>query len=150
WSTYPNPESVFELNVNASTESVGVNESMASWATNRQWGDFQINPELLALYPDGDNRLSILRTAAVSGTDITFLDKWNASKGNYAQNLPVMRVAELYLIRAEARAEQNKLTEALADLNTVRTARGIAPSTASGRQGIIDAILLERRLELAY
>lgn len=150
WSTYPNPESVFELNVNATTESVGVNESMASWVTNRQWGDFQINPDLAALFPDGDHRLSILRTAPINGVPITFLDKWNAAKGNFAQNLPVMRVAELYLIRAEARAEQNKLTEALADLNAIRSARGVAASTASGRQGIIDAILLERRLELAY
>jgi hypothetical protein len=150
WSTSPNPESVFELNVNANTESVGVNESMASWVTNRQWGDFGINPELVALYPAGDTRLSLLRTATVSGIQLQFLDKWNANKGNFAQNLPVMRVAELYLIRAEARAAQNNVAGGLADLNALRAARGVPAVTAANSQALIDAILLERRLELAY
>lgn len=151
WSTSPNPESVFELNVNASTESVGVNESMASWVSPRQWGDFGINPELVELFPAGDHRLSLLKSGAVSGgVVIQYLDKWNANKGNFAQNLPVFRLPELYLIRAEARAEQNKITEGLADLNAIRAARGVPAVTASNRQQLIDAILLERRLELAY
>lgn len=150
WSTYPNPESVFELNVNATTESVGVNESIASWVSNRQWGDFQVNPELLALYPNGDIRTSIIKQGAISGQTITFIDKFNAAKGNYAQNLPVIRVPELYLIRAEARAEQNNTTGGLADVNAIRTARGIPTVTAANKQALIDAIYLERRLELAY
>jgi hypothetical protein len=150
WSTAPNPESVFELNVNATTESVGVNESMASWVTSRQWGDFSLNPELKALYPNGDHRLSILTPGSGNSPTIEYLDKWNAWKGNFAQNLPVMRVAELYLIRAEARAEQNKLTEGLADLNVLRAARGVPAVAAGTKQQLIDAILLERRLELAY
>jgi len=150
WSTSPNPESVFELNVNATTESVGVNESMASWVTNRQWGDFGINPELVALYPTGDIRLSLLKTAPVSGIQLQFLDKWNANKGNFAQNLPVIRLAELHLIRAEARAEQNNIAGGLAELNALRAARGVPAATAANRQALIDAIMLERRLELAY
>lgn len=150
WSTSPNPESVFELNVNASTESVGVNESMASWVTNRQWGDFFINPELEALFPDGDIRKSLIKQNTVSGITIRFIDKWNANKGNFAQNLPVIRLPELYLIRAEARAEQNNLAGGLADLNALRAARGVPAVTAGTRQALVDAILLERRLELAY
>jgi starch-binding outer membrane protein, SusD/RagB family len=150
WSTSPNPESVFELNVNATTESVGVNESMASWVTNRQWGDFGINPELVALYPDSDIRRSLLKTAPVSGIQLQFLDKWNANKGNFAQNLPVIRLAELHLIRAEARAEQNNIAGGLAELNALRAARGVPAATAANRQQLIDAIMLERRLELAY
>ncbi len=150
WSTSPNPESVFELNVNASTESVGVNESMASWVTNRQWGDFGVNPELVALYPSGDIRLSLLKNATVSGIQLQFLDKWNANKGNFAQNLPVIRLAELHLIRAEARAEQNNIAGGLAELNALRAARGVPAATAANRQQLIDAIMLERRLELAY
>jgi starch-binding outer membrane protein, SusD/RagB family len=150
WSTSPNPESVFELNVNANTESVGVNESMASWVTPRQWGDFGINPELVALFPAGDIRLSLLKTGTVSGIQLQYLDKWNANKGNFAQNLPVIRLAELHLIRAEARAEQNNIAGGLAELNALRAARGVPAATAANRQALVDAILLERRLELAY
>lgn len=150
WSTAPNPESVFELNVNATTESVGVNESMTSWVTSRQWGDFGLNPELKALYPNGDHRLSLLTPGSGNSPSIEYLDKWNAWKGNFAQNLPVMRVAELYLIRAEARAEQNKLADGLADLNVLRAARGVPAVAAATKQALIDAIMLERRLELAY
>ncbi len=150
WSTTPNPESVFELNVSANTESVGVNESMASWVTPRQWGDFGINPQLVALFPAGDIRLSLLKTGTVSGIQLQYLDKWNAHKGNFAQNLPVMRVAELYLIRAEARAAQNNVAGGLADLNAIRSARGVPAVTAASSAALIDAIMLERRLELAY
>lgn len=149
WSTSPNPESVFELNVNT-TESVGVNESMASWVTPRQWGDFGLNPDLQALYPATDIRRSLIKTGTISGLQLVYIDKWNANKGNYAQNLPVFRLAELHLIRAEARAEQNNVVGGLAELNALRAARGVPAATATNRQQLIDAIMLERRLELAY
>jgi len=102
------------------------------------------------LYPSGDIRLSLLKTATVSGIQLQFLDKWNANKGNFAQNLPVIRLAELHLIRAEARAEQNNIAGGLAELNALRAARGVPAATATNRQELINAIMLERRLELAY
>jgi hypothetical protein len=157
WSTSPNPESVFELNVNASTESVGVNESIASWVSPPstsggvgQWGDFSINPELLELYPADDIRLSVLKTGTNTFSSFSWLNKFNANKGNFAQNLPVIRLAELHLIRAEARAEQNNVAGGLTELNALRAARGVPAATAANRQQLIDAIMLERRLELAY
>jgi hypothetical protein len=63
----------------------------------------------------------------------------------------VLRLAEIYLIRAEARAELNKLDDGLNDLNVIRN-RANVPSIASvtSRDELIDKILLERRLELAY
>lgn len=59
------------------------------------------------------------------------------------------RVAEQYLIRAEARAEQGKEALANDDLNTLRRARiaNFTAATYSG-QALIDEIFLERTKEL--
>ncbi len=63
----------------------------------------------------------------------------------------VLRLAELYLVRAEARAQQNKLlgaNSAVDDLNVIRTRAGLAPTTATSQSQILDAVLQERKLEL--
>lgn len=60
----------------------------------------------------------------------------------------VMRMAELYLIRAEARAQQGELTSATADLNKIRSRAGLTNTNAITKEEILDAILKERRVEL--
>lgn len=64
----------------------------------------------------------------------------------------VMRLAEQYLIRAEARAEEGKLNEAIADLDMVRNRAGLSLiknlSPGINRTGLLDLILEERRREL--
>ncbi|WP_157579061.1 RagB/SusD family nutrient uptake outer membrane protein [Pontibacter roseus] len=64
-------------------------------------------------------------------------------------NFKVLRVAEMYLIRAEARAMQGNTAGALADLNALRAARiqGYTPVALTG-QALLDAIALERQKEL--
>ena len=61
----------------------------------------------------------------------------------------VFRVAEFYLTRAEANYMLGNETEALADLNAIRTARilGFIDGTESGA-ALLDAIKLERRKEV--
>lgn len=70
-------------------------------------------------------------------------------------NGKVFRTGEMYLIRAEARAEQNKITganSAESDINTLRAARinGYTNVTFATKQAAIDAIMLERFKELPY
>jgi len=60
----------------------------------------------------------------------------------------VFRLAEQYLIRAEARAQQGDLIGAKEDLNKIRHRAGLTDTTASSQQEIFDAILQERRWEL--
>lgn len=60
----------------------------------------------------------------------------------------LFRLAEMYLIRAEARAELSNTTDALLDLNKVRNRAGIPNSLASTREQIIEAIMQERKVEL--
>lgn len=59
----------------------------------------------------------------------------------------VFRLAEQYLIRSEARAEQGDLIGAKEDLDIIRTTAGLTGTTALSKQDILDAILKERRVE---
>ncbi|RKR82384.1 putative outer membrane starch-binding protein [Mucilaginibacter gracilis] len=60
----------------------------------------------------------------------------------------VLRLAEQYLIRSEARAEQNKISDAQADLNIIRSRAGLANTVANNTSDLKAAILKERRVEL--
>lgn len=62
-----------------------------------------------------------------------------------------IRLAEVYLIRAEARARiGTDLTGAASDLNVVRTRAGLPNTTAATQADLLTAILAERRVELAH
>ena len=58
----------------------------------------------------------------------------------------VIRLAEMYLIRAEATARAGDMTGAAADLNLVRQRAGLGPVDAGA--DLLDAIMRERRAEL--
>lgn len=60
----------------------------------------------------------------------------------------MLRLAEQYLIRAEARLKQNKLLEAADDINAIRFRAGLTNTTANDQESLAKAIALERRLEL--
>jgi hypothetical protein len=60
----------------------------------------------------------------------------------------VLRLGEQYLIRAEARAQQNNISGAQSDLNAIRTRAGLTNTTASDKTSLLAAILDERRHEL--
>lgn len=69
----------------------------------------------------------------------------------YRSSFPVLRLSEVYLNRAEARARQDKPLLAMTDLNLIKT-RGLAGNSVSGLTGkaVLDQILEERRIELAF
>lgn len=60
----------------------------------------------------------------------------------------VFRLAEQYLIRAEARAMLNNITGSLQDINTIRRRAGLNDITAISTEELIKMILKERRFEL--
>ena len=67
-------------------------------------------------------------------------------------NVHVLRLAEMYLIRAEANMRLNAAPDVVrADLNIVRARAGLGPlaATVDTQAELIDAILQERRVELA-
>jgi starch-binding outer membrane protein, SusD/RagB family len=84
------------------------------------------------------------------------------SGGINLDNVPVIRIAEVYLIRAEAQAtavsDVLNLTNALADLKAIKSRRytdyaGSAQETADNtatQSVLLDEILRQRRIELAF
>lgn len=66
------------------------------------------------------------------------------------QDYIYQRLAEVYLIRAEARAQQGNVAGAAADLNAVRTRAGLGNTPAAAQADMLAAIEKERITELFY
>ncbi len=59
-----------------------------------------------------------------------------------------MRLSEQYLIRAEAFAEQDDISEAQSDLNIIRNSAGLKNTSAEDKATLLLAIERERQVEL--
>jgi len=89
------------------------------------------------------------KTITVGGINYTYPSKYKVKTGaTVTEYYIVLRLAEQYLIRAEARASQAKLSDAKTDLNVIRTRSGLAPTTATDIASLLSAIEDERKLEL--
>ena len=156
FSTYPNPESLFEVEIRSVDWSTvdGVNNSMCTLTANVfSSAQFIVTAsnELLATYETGDIRRDTWVATTRSGAAGTVYRsaKWLGTKGDFLENLPIIRASELYLIRAEARFRTDA-AGARSDLNALRSKRGLAAVDA-GLVGdaLFAQILKERRLEFA-
>ena len=99
----------------------------------------------------GDVRQAINATTLGGGsTNLKTLKFTRVSTGD--DNVVMFRLSELYLIRAEARAQiGTDLVGALADVNVIRTRAGLAANTtATTTATLMTAILKERRVEFAH
>lgn len=88
-----------------------------------------------------------------SYVNLPYIKKYQHSHsifGQSNQNFPVYRYAEALLMLAEALNEQNKSAEAAVYLNQVRRRAGLDNLTVSGQTELREAILHERRVELAF
>jgi hypothetical protein len=72
--------------------------------------------------------------------------------GELLADAKVFRTGEMYLIRAEAKAEAGDLTGAAADVNALRAARinNYTDASFATKAVLIDAVMLERFKELPY
>ena len=106
-------------------------------------GDINITESHLALYDDNDARKELFYEDSDGQIrTIKFRNQYG--------NIQVLRLAEMYLTRAEAnlRAGTSVGDTPLADVNLIRARAGAAPLTAA--QLNVNAILAERRRELAF
>ncbi|MBO9561563.1 MAG: RagB/SusD family nutrient uptake outer membrane protein [Niastella sp.] len=71
--------------------------------------------------------------------------------GRNDDNVIILRLAEMYLIRAEARAQQpGKLADGLADVNEVRRRADLTNAAAGTQAALLQLIEDERRIEFAF
>lgn len=120
---------------------------------------FWINPDFINGFETGDLRVSQLmfKGDSIYNPD-RFLDKTTVkfNNSNSRDNVPVIRLAEIILTRAEALARTQGLSqEAVNLLNTIRN-RSLPLSTPyslndfSSEDQLINAVLQQRRFELAF
>lgn len=139
-------ESIFEIFYNGTTE---VNNHRNQWQPQgnggtRQWAP---NSQLAALLHDqatGGNRHVLVKFDAQNRIYGDLYYRQPGSDPSY-----IFRVAEAYLIRAEARAQLDDLAGAYEDLNAVRLRAGLAPLEPSIKDSLLLAVENERRLEFA-
>lgn len=110
-----------------------------------------LSPQLLNAFETGDQRKYNWVDSVVAGGITYYFPvkyKTNNTTGTMTEYLMVLRLAEQYLIRAEARAQQSKLSEAIADLNVIRNRAALPNTTSSTKEQILAAIFHERQVEL--
>jgi starch-binding outer membrane protein, SusD/RagB family len=177
WRGNSHPESMFEILFNSRQESLGVNNSLQSAYTTigsvseaaglsasrttlppaKGWGAVVPTAALLALHSTAATNRDVRRDLYQLGLNrsnsiVDECTKFLGKSGTvYMDNVPVIRVSEMYLIRSEANARLNKLTEAAADVNTIRTRAGLAAlTTLTTQTAVLAEMELQRRLELAF
>lgn len=130
-------EDVFAIQIDAQDGAHSLNTFFAHPDFGGR-GDIFITPAHLASYEAGDERIDAMNA------DSTVTKKWD----DFTANIPVIRLAELYLTRAEANARLTTVVgdTPLNDLNTIRTRVGLPLALVAD----VNAILAERRLELAF
>lgn len=107
---------------------------------------YTIRPELLNAFETGDQRKA--NWIAVSA-GYFYPAKYKArAVSTTSEYLTLLRLGEIYLIRAEARAEENNVSGSQSDLNAVRNRAGLGNTSASGQTSLLTAIEQERRVEL--
>ncbi|KAF2334582.1 RagB/SusD family nutrient uptake outer membrane protein [Flavobacterium nitrogenifigens] len=109
-----------------------------------------LTENLVNAFSSGDLRKTKWLKAVSNGTLTWYHPYKYQEKSNTATSLEypiVFRMAELNLIRAEARARAGDLIGAKEDLNKTRNLAGLGDTAAIEPAEIIDAVLTERRLE---
>lgn len=127
-------------------------ESTVFYFTSGPPSRVALSQTIMSSFEPGDQRLAkwIVPVTKVTGGPYyrPFKYKNNTNTGTSVEYSIVLRLAETYLIRAEALARQGSLKNALSDLNFIRNNAGLPSSTATTQQEIINAILHERQVEL--
>ena len=149
----PSTESIFEI----ALEQTFSGNSLGSYydITNNTYRMYAANNDVLGLYSITDVRrsASMFNPITLLGTNYFFTKKY-ANTGTLSTPVKVLRLSEIYLIRAEAAAEKASpdFTLANADLNLIRKRAdaSVTNLNLTIKSDLIDAILLERRKELAF
>lgn len=146
WTQKFSGEAIFEL-----PYSINNSNSLAFWYFPPTLGGrlgFAPGDDLISAYEAGDERLDF----SIGVEDGTPFGKKYFRVANGDDNVVVLRLAEMYLVRAEANARLGADAATVrADIDAVRDRAGLAPLpvTVDTQEELLAAILQERRVELA-
>lgn len=159
-----NPEAIFTISTDPATESIGVNESISAY-TSLFWLAQLPTQDLISEYEAADARLEAWYEPCfdeINDEDPGGCGEVNSqglelhkyaserSFSRYADDYVHLRIAEMYLIQAEARLNTGGVGPAISRLNDLRTTRGASQLNPANftEASAYDEILDERRREL--
>jgi hypothetical protein len=143
---FQSAESVLELAYSVNDR----NSYWNLWYPSSSGGQFTLKPADALVAKLNNPAIGGSRNTLIAGTGATVYGVLYNTTATSTDPSYLIRIAELYLIRAEARAQQNKLADAAADLNLVRARADVAASTASTQAALIQAIEDENGIEFAF
>ncbi len=163
-NTAQSPESIFIIKHIAPQDDWGKNGSIGSMyyddGNNAGWGEVFVSQTFLDLiqqHPeDVRNDLILITGKKKNGFPVRYVLKFSGQDGIVNLASPqYLRLSEMYLNRAEAKAKIGMDAEAIADVNTIRVRAGLSgnalyDASNLGGRSTLDIVLEERRLELAY
>lgn len=160
WRSVKLPESIFEVAFHVGDLADPANASLRVTFTSRltlgattfaNRGNVTVASDLYNKYATNDVRRGLFINGIGRNSNQIEITKYISRSGSNHDNVPVIRVSEVILNRAEAYAHLEQDDLARQDLNRIRERAGLTavPSSLTG-QDLIDEILLQRRLELAF
>lgn len=165
WTNDLGNEVIFQSEVSAPDELANANSIYLGLipSSGKYDPDFIPSKWVVDMYDNADIRKAAYfdqKTLTVSGNDYAGIYLVNKYPGNpkfftgattnYQQKPKVFRVAELYLISAEAGARSNNAAGALTALNALRTKRGLPALSGLTGDALMQAVKDERFRELAF
>jgi len=112
---------------------------------------YALTAALYGSFESGDARkTSWAKVNTNAGTQYPYPYKYKirSTTGTPGEHYVVLRLAELYLIRSEAKANSGNINGGRDDLNVVRKRAGLPNSSVTDKAGLLTAIENERRVEL--
>jgi hypothetical protein len=156
-------ESIFSLRV-TTTETKGTDSPQGIHVRTKPdgtigmtggtgYGDITARTDTWNQFESGDVRKALIFVENKSGQIVYWSLKYIGYGGAYGlDNSIILRVSEMYLVKAEAYAMRNgagDITLAQAALNSIRNNRGLPSINPSGLQ-LIDAVARENRMEFLF
>jgi hypothetical protein len=136
-----NSEIIFAFENLTEESSINISDLFYTYGhPNKGQGTYKPTPEVIALFVDQDNRKSI-SLVNVAGTEC--INKYPSGQTG-TDPLIISRIAEMYLISAEAKGR----TAGVSRLNDLRKFRGLGEIYPSTDDAYLTAILEERKREL--
>ncbi len=136
-SDFPTAEALFYISrLGSEPGGGGASVSLSNW--------------LLSSFEPGDfRRRKWVIDTVVSGTTYSYPFKYKGASSLVTYYSTVLRLAEQYLIRAEARANQGKFSDAISDLDLIRSRAGLPEYSGplDDKDSILTSIYHERQVE---
>jgi tetratricopeptide (TPR) repeat protein len=143
-------ESIWEIQQNEQNNAGDSNDGMATFFASMPGigrGDVRIPTGFVDSYPSGDLRTTewyYIGTGARPGN--IYSGKWKS----FSMNLPVIRIAEMYLNRAECNVRLGSAVGATPGEDLAQVANPIRTNSVAPATPTLDDVLYQRLIELAH